>query len=107
MELWSAAQAAEFLRLKPGAARRQLSRWGVRAATYERGASGRPEARYDAHEVRGKAANRPGRGARTDLAKTIPAEPGPVDYAVLAQIPPVREQAASSVWDQLNVSEPS
>lgn len=71
MELWSAAQAAEFLKAADAhSARRTLSRWGVQAVTYERGGNGRPEARYSADEVRGKAANRPKRGARTDLHQT-------------------------------------
>lgn len=66
-ELWSVAQAAEFLRLKPGAARGQLSRWGVKAVRYEPGESGRPEARYDAQAVRDAKDKRLGRGKRTDL----------------------------------------
>lgn len=70
-ELWSAAQATAHLGLADThSARRQLSRWGVKAVRYEPGASGRPEARYDADEIRDKAANRPGRGKRTDLRQT-------------------------------------
>lgn len=67
-ELWSAAQVADHLGLASAAsARHTLSRWGVAAAGYERGDSGRPEARYDAEQVRHAAQQRPGRGARTDL----------------------------------------
>lgn len=67
-ELWSAAQAAEHLGVADAhSARRALSRLDVQAVRYERGPSGRPEARYDADEIRDKAANRPGRGNRTDL----------------------------------------
>lgn len=67
-ELWSAAQAAEHLgAIDAHSARRTLSRLGVQAVRYERGASGRPEARYDAAEIRDKAAKRPGRGKRTGL----------------------------------------
>lgn len=67
-ELWSITRVAEHLgAASTGSARRSLSRWGVRAVDYQRGPSGRPEARYDAEEVRTAAADRPGRGARTDL----------------------------------------
>ncbi|NUQ98879.1 MAG: hypothetical protein HOY79_20740 [Streptomyces sp.] len=67
-ELWSAAQVADHLGLASAAsARRTLSRWGVQAAGYERSGGGRPEARYDAEQVRQAAQQRPGRGARTDL----------------------------------------
>jgi len=68
-ELWSAAQVATFLGLATAAsARHTLSRWGVQAADYQRGDTGRPEARYDAQQVREAQSARPGRGARTDLA---------------------------------------
>lgn len=67
-ELWSAAQVADHLGLSStGAARKTLSRWGVRAVAYGPGAGSRPEARYDAEQVRQAAEDRPGRGARTDL----------------------------------------
>ena len=67
-ELWSAAQVADHLGLaSTGSARRTLSRWEIQAVSYERGAGGRPEARYDADQVRAAAEQRPGRGARTDL----------------------------------------
>jgi len=68
-ELWSAAQVAEYLSLaSAGSARRIMSRWGVQAVDYQRGETGRPEARYDAEQVRTAQSARPGRGARTDLA---------------------------------------
>ncbi|MBS2962584.1 hypothetical protein KGA66_05965 [Actinocrinis puniceicyclus] len=74
-ELWSAARAADHLGLAgTHSARRTLSRWGVQAVAYERGESGRLEARYDAQEVRDKAATRPGRGKRTDLMRKAAAE---------------------------------
>lgn len=67
-ELWSAAQVADHLGLaSAGSARRTLSRWGVTAARYEIGDGGRPEARYDAEQVRQAKQRRPGRGTRTDL----------------------------------------
>lgn len=49
-------------------ARKTLSRWGVPAVRYVPGPGGSIEARYDAAQVRQAAANRPGRGARTDLS---------------------------------------
>ncbi|MFI0897763.1 hypothetical protein [Streptomyces sp. NPDC020983] len=67
-ELWSIRDAAQFLgAASTGSARRTLSRWGVAAVRHEPGPSGRVEARYDAEQVRQAAANRPGRGTRTDL----------------------------------------
>lgn len=67
-ELWSIHQVVEHLgAASTGSARRTLSRWGVEAVDYQRGASGRPEARYDADQVRAAFTSRPGRGARTDL----------------------------------------
>lgn len=67
-ELWTAQEVADFLGLaSTGSARRALSRWGVAAAKYEPGETGRPEARYDAEQVRAGRRERPGRGARTDL----------------------------------------
>ncbi len=69
-ELWTAQEVADFLGLAAtGPARGQLSRWGIRAVEYQRGENGRPEARYDAEQVRTAKATRPGRGARTDIAK--------------------------------------
>lgn len=69
-ERWTIAQVAEYLGIKPASARGQLSRWGITAATYEIGDSGRPEARFDADQVQAAYAHRPGRGARTDLHAT-------------------------------------
>lgn len=67
-ELWSIGQVARHLgATSTGSARRTLSRWGVEAADYQRGANNRIQARYDADQVRAAAAARPGRGARTDL----------------------------------------
>lgn len=64
-ELWSAAEAATFMGAATAAsARHTLSRWGVPAVEYQRGAGGRPEARYDAAEVRSAKAKAPGRGRR-------------------------------------------
>lgn len=72
-ELWSAQDVADFLGLATtGPARGALSRWGIRAVAYERGENGRPEARYDAEQVRKAKAGRPGRGTRTDLMKNEP-----------------------------------
>lgn len=71
--LWSIAQVAEHLgTVSTGSARRSLSRWGVSAVEYRKGPSGRTEARYNAEEVRAAAANRPGRGSRTDLEREQP-----------------------------------
>jgi len=68
-ELWTIGEAARFLgAASTGSARRTLSRWGVRAAAYEIGDGGRPEARFEADAVRQARERRPGRGARTDLA---------------------------------------
>lgn len=69
-ELWSAAQVADHLGIKTAAgARSTLSRWGIKAVGHEPGPSGRVEARYAAAAVREAAAQRPGRGRRTDLKK--------------------------------------
>lgn len=66
-ELWTIAQVAAHIGASSnGSARRTLSRWGVRAATYQPGPH-RVQARYNADQVRAAAAARPGRGARTDL----------------------------------------
>lgn len=67
-ERWTITEVADFLgTASTGSARRTLSRWGVRAVEYVPGASGRPQARYDAQEVREAFESRPGRGTRTDL----------------------------------------
>lgn len=65
--LWDAEQVAVFLGIKASSARGQMSRWGVTARTYRRSNGGRPHALYASTDVRAAAANRPGRGARTDL----------------------------------------
>lgn len=68
MELWSIEEVRVYLcAASVKSASRTLSRWGVRAVAYERGECGRPEARYDAQQVRTAAQSRPGRGKRTDL----------------------------------------
>lgn len=66
-ELWTIHDVAAHLGVRPKSASGTLTRWGVRAVRYERGPTGRPEARFDPDEVRAAAANRPGQGARTDL----------------------------------------
>jgi hypothetical protein len=64
-EIWSAEEVMDFLGASStGSARRALSRWGVEAAEYRRGDGGRPEARYDAEQVRAAKAVRPGRGKK-------------------------------------------
>lgn len=70
-DTWSIGQVREFLgAASVKSASRTLSRWGVSAVSYERGQSGRPEARFDAEQVQTAAKNRPGRGKRTDLTTT-------------------------------------
>lgn len=72
-ELWSITQVVQHLgAASTGSARRTLSRWGVEAADYQRGANNRIQAVYDADQVRAAAADRPGRGARTDLRSEEP-----------------------------------
>lgn len=66
-ELWSIRDVAAHLGVKESSARGTLSRRGVRAVRYEIGPSGRPEARFDADQVRKDTARRPGRGHRSDL----------------------------------------
>jgi len=69
-ELWDIERVRAFLgAASTKSASRTLSRWSVKAVTYERGASGRPEARFDAGQVRAAKEARPGRGARTDLRR--------------------------------------
>lgn len=65
-ELWTIDQVAALLGIKPGSARGTLSRWGVKAVEHRQVPGGRVQAYYDPDEVRAAAANRPGRGARTD-----------------------------------------
>ncbi|MEU3020202.1 hypothetical protein ABZ635_22725 [Nocardiopsis sp. NPDC007018] len=72
-QLWSIGQVAQHLgAASAGSARRTLSRWGVEAADYQRGANNRIQALYEAEQVRAAAAARPGRGARTDLHSEEP-----------------------------------
>lgn len=66
-ELWTAAQAAAHLGITRDAARRQLSRWGIRRAGTGESEAGRLTALYPAAEIRARHATRPGPGARTDL----------------------------------------
>lgn len=66
-ELWTIEQAAEHIGAStPVSARKTLSRWGVRAATYEPLDGGGLRALYPANKVRTAKAARPGRGTRTD-----------------------------------------
>lgn len=74
-ELWSIAEVADHLGVAVPSARGQLSRWGIPAAEYRRGPSGRAEGWYDAEKVRAKHEARPGRGARTDIAQRSASEP--------------------------------
>ncbi|MEE4546429.1 hypothetical protein V2S66_31255 [Streptomyces sp. V4-01] len=66
-DLWSIRDVAAHLGVAVGSARGQLSRWKVKAVAYEVGPSGRPEGRFDPVAVQEAAANRAGRGRRTDL----------------------------------------
>jgi len=68
-ELLTAAQVAELIgAASADSARHTLSRWGVSAAEYRAGDSGRVQARYDADQVREAQRSRPGRGRRTKPA---------------------------------------
>lgn len=68
-DLWTIGDVAAYLgAASPASARRTLGRWGVTATAYvPRETGGGVEARYDPAQVQQAAANRPGRGARTDL----------------------------------------
>lgn len=68
-DLWTIEQVAERLGIQKGSARGTLSRWGVRAADRQIDGHGRAYSLYDPDEVQAAIANRPGRGARTDLKK--------------------------------------
>lgn len=91
-ELWTAAEVAEYLgAASPDSARRTLSRWGVKAAEYRPGPSGRPQAHYRADEVRAAHAARPGRGVgggrprktrKTTERKTIQPLHNPLDLEI-------------------------
>ncbi|MFG3127300.1 hypothetical protein ACGFZU_06320 [Streptomyces tendae] len=67
MTLWTIVDVAAYLDVKPGSARGTLSRWGVRAKERRFDNHGRAYSLYDPDEVKAAAANRPGRGRRTDL----------------------------------------
>lgn len=67
MTLWTIAEVAAYLGVKPGSARGTLSRWGVRAVDHHVDGNGRAHSLYNPDEVRAAHAARPGRGARTDL----------------------------------------
>lgn len=71
IELWTIDDVATYLRVKPGSARGTLSRWGVKAHDYQpHPDSKRPQARFDAAEVKQAEAARPrrARSARADEA---------------------------------------
>lgn len=68
-DLWTIEQVAEHLGIQKGSARGTLSRWGVRAIDQQIDGHGRAYSLYDPEAIRTAAANRPGRGARTDLEK--------------------------------------
>lgn len=77
-DTWTIDQVAEYLGLQPGAARGTLSRWGVQRAGLTD--DPRPKSLYHAADVRAAAANRPGRGARSDLTEPDPARTLPADW---------------------------
>lgn len=64
VDLWTIAEVAAHLGIKPGSARGTLSRWGVRATDHRIDTHGRAHSLYDADEVRDAHVNRPGQGAR-------------------------------------------
>jgi hypothetical protein len=69
-ELWNITQAAAYIGAATNkSATSTLSRWGIKAAGYERSPAGRAQALYLAVEIRAAKEARPGRGARTDLRK--------------------------------------
>lgn len=91
-ELWPIGTVAAFLGYTGpsanGSARKALSREGVEAVSYERGANGRAEARYDAAQARDAFADRPGAGTRTDLLEhpvSIKLPPELLDRALVAE----------------------
>jgi hypothetical protein len=66
-ELWTIAEAAEHIGAASNkSATSTLSRWGVKAVSYQRSPRGPAKALYSADEIRAAHANRPGRGTRTD-----------------------------------------
>lgn len=67
-ELWTIGEVAAFLKSpSAGSARGTLSRWGVKAIGHTVGDDGKARAQFRADDVRAAAANRLGRGRRTDL----------------------------------------
>ncbi|NUV54604.1 hypothetical protein G6W51_17130 [Streptomyces coelicolor] len=66
-QLWTIKDVADHLGIKPSSARGTLSRWGVRATERRIDSHGRAHSLYDPDEVKAAHANRPGRGARTDI----------------------------------------
>ncbi|MFF4645007.1 hypothetical protein [Streptomyces sp. NPDC001389] len=75
-ETWTLSEVAAFLGYRgdkaTGSARRQLSRWGVKARGRAAGRGG--ESYFDIAEVKAAYAARPGRGRRTDLKDQAPAK---------------------------------
>lgn len=70
-DLWTIEDVAAHLGIKPSSARGALSRMGVRAHSYRpHPTSRRAQALYDPEQVKAANADRPGKGARTDLRTT-------------------------------------
>jgi predicted transcriptional regulator of viral defense system len=70
-DLWTIEDVAAHLDVKPSSARGALSRMGVRAHSYRpHPVSHRAQALYDPEQVKAANADRPGKGARTDLNDT-------------------------------------
>lgn len=68
-DLWTIAEVAAHFGIKPDSARGTLSRWGVKAVDRLVDEHGRAHSLYAPDEVKAAHANRPGRGARTDIRK--------------------------------------
>jgi len=67
-ELWTIDEAAEHIGASSTVSvRKTLSRWGVKAVGYKPVEGGGLRAVFNADQVRAAAANRLGRGRRTDL----------------------------------------
>ena len=76
-ELWLIGQVVDHIGVETrSGARTFLRRAGITAVGYARGASGRPEAQYDAQAVRAAAADRLGRGHRADLEREVGEDDG-------------------------------
>jgi predicted transcriptional regulator of viral defense system len=70
-DLWTIEDVAAHFGVKPSSARGALSRMGVRAHSYRpHPVSHRAQALYDPEKVKAAHADRPGKGARTDLNDT-------------------------------------